>query len=250
MLLNLLNWVFILVVAGAVLVIALSNNCAHFHPMPTPQQLDDVDVNAVFNLVYELNIYTNIVIAIPGLMLLFSGFVVEGTIILLTALFSTMWHVTGEHVWSTLDWIFAALTGLITVMLLLRIAQVRGWPEFVAFWIVLPLMALIAWSGFDQSGSSTNYFRGRVSHALWHVLNGATLIILVVELLRAVPAVPSHRLRHAALNKDVRMWERWRGSRSVSLVFDLFKDLAAPRTHKKDGPPDTASGGDLGRESP
>lgn len=224
-LLTLLNWVFIVVVIVAVMWVALSNNCSQYHPIPTHEELEEVDTELVFDLLYELNIYTNLVIAIPGLMLLFMGFVVEGSILILASIFSIMWHVTGEQVWSVLDWIFAALAAFVMVTTLLRIAQVRGWPEYVAFWIVLPLMALLAWSGFDQTSDSTSYIKGRASHSLWHVLNGVTMIILALELLRCVPAVASDRLRRSAVNRDLRMWKRWGGSRSGSVTFDLFRDL-------------------------
>ena len=232
-LLTILNVVFIITLLVVVIAIVMSNDCASYHPLPTREQLDNVDIVSTFRAVYRLNIMTNLMYAIPGLMMMFAGYAVEGGLLVLTALFSTMWHVTGDYVWSVLDWIFAAFSAIAMVFSVLRIVQVRGWPAFGGAWIVLPLMGLLLWGGLGEVDNETSYINGRAAHMLWHVLTGAAMMMVAIELLKCTPALPNNALRASVLSKDMRMWKRWEryggGSRTVSLSFDLFKDLANNR---------------------
>jgi hypothetical protein len=232
-LLTVLNLVFIVALLAVVIAIVLSNNCTSYHPLPTREQLEKVDIVSTFRTVYRLNIMTNLMYVIPGLMIMFAGYVFEGGVLVLTALFSTMWHVTGDYQWRLLDWTFAALSAISMVLAVLRIVQVRGWPEFGGAWLILPLMGMLLWGGMDDLEDETSYINGRASHMLWHVLTGATMMMVAIELLKCTPALPNRALRASILSKDMRMWKRWEGygggSRTVSLGFDLFKDLANNR---------------------
>ena len=223
MLLHVLNAVFLLAILAVIILLIVNNGCGRFHPKPPGEA--EVDVPAVFAFVNELNVLTNIMIAVPGLMLLVLGFPLEGALVLLCAVMSILWHASGTRVFAVLDYICAALALFVMVCVFLRIVQVRGLPELSPFWLIIPIAAFLAFGGVRQH-DDTSYLQSRIAHALWHVLGGVVFLMIVQELLRAPSLLPSRDLRAAIRLTDARMRRRARRyPRSWSLVVGLFRDL-------------------------
>ena len=211
---------------------------------------NSMSVDHVLRHIHGLNILTNLLLAVPGLMLAVMGFPLEGCIVILTALFSCLWHASGWKIFGMCDQILASLT-LVTMMLIfLRICQTRGYPEFTCFFLVLPAVGMLMFSTGDSahianSGSTapneeTCFVAGRMSHSLWHVLSAATFFVLALELLRTPDLLPNRPLASAVQTRDYQMklrtW-RTRGCKglgpSSTVIGGLLQDLCGSKSTPK-----------------
>lgn len=225
MLLTALNAVFIITILVAVVIFAMLNRCSKFSPIPTAGELDGVSVQKTAEFVNTLNIISNIIIVIAGLVVLTLGFPLEGGIFLLTAVFSMMWHASGEIFWSVLDHIFAGLSFIVVTLMYFRIVQVAGWPLLSPFYLALPVLGLIAFSAIKHK-SPEDYLNDRISHVSWHVLSGTAFLIVALEYARVPSLVPNRALRKELFQRQRCLWTRPLRSRPRwSAVVGLFQDL-------------------------
>lgn len=235
-----LNAVLLVGLTGAIVWTAVKQAC---YNQPHGQYGNhSVNVDHVLRHIHGLNVLTNLLLAVPGLMLAVMGFPLEGCIVILTALFSCLWHASGWQIFGVCDQFFASLT-LVTMMLIfLRICQARGYPEFTCFFLVLPAVGLLMFSTGDSAhiandgsvvrNDETCFVAGRMSHSLWHVLSAATFFVLALELLRTPDLLPNRPLASAVQTRDYQMklrtW-RTRGNKGLgpsSTVFGgLLQDL-------------------------
>lgn len=209
-----------------------------------------VDVEHVLRQINGLNVLTNLLVAVPGIMLLLMGLPLEGGMLLLCTGMSCMWHASGWKSVGVLDQIVASFTCFTALLIFFRICQVRGYPEFTAFYLTLPaagVLMLLAGSadfvtndGSCKPSGSTMYITNRISHSLWHVISGALFFILTIELLRTPDLLPNRRLAGTVHTRDAKMRMRtWRTRGDFSkgpsatiiggLLADIFTD--ARETH-------------------
>jgi hypothetical protein len=225
MLLTVLNSVFIVTILVAVMILTMFNRCSKYSPIPTEEELVNTSVLATAEYVNALNIISNIVIVIAGLAVLTLGFPLEGCIYLLTAVFSMLWHASGETHWGVLDHIFASLSFIVVTLMYFRIVQVAGWPLLSPFYLSLPILGALAFGSIQQNTTS-DYLRDRVSHVSWHVLSGAAFLIVALEYARVPSLVPNRAVRTELFQRQRRLWTRkYRPEPYWSAVVGLFRDL-------------------------
>jgi hypothetical protein len=187
---------------------------------------------------------TNLLIAVPGLLLIVMGFPFEGIVVTLCAATSCIWHATGWNGMAIADDLFAVLSFLALLMSFLRVVQVRGWPEFSAFYLTIPFAGLLAFAGSGVLASKnvspeTAFITDRIAHTLWHVLVASTFFLILSEIQRVPGLLPNRALREAIRARDEKMRRRlWRihgenGSPYISLAYGLVRDLVAGPTKLK-----------------
>lgn len=237
MLAALLNTLAILVLSGLAIWFVAIKGCSSVPHRPlTREEYAGVDVNELLAFVDTLNVITNLLIAIPGIMLLVMGFPLEGGIVLLCGVFSCLWHAIGLRGFAIADVLFAILSFATMCLGYCRIAQLRGWPEFTAFYMAVPFAGMMAFVGGNafvgkDVNSHTRFLTDRIAHSLWHVLVAACFYLVVMELQRVPELLPNRLLRETIRVRDEKMrrnvWEREgaHGSPSKSLVYGVFRDL-------------------------
>jgi hypothetical protein len=248
------NVVVLILLAGGLVWLVAEQGCHHQVPPVTSEtQQQQVDVRHVLRHIDGLNVITNLLIAVPGVMFLVMGFVLEGSLVLLCSLASCLWHGTGSWAYGVLDQVMASLTAITMLLVFLRICQSRGYPEFSAFYLILPAAAVLMYAAGDarfiantidegedrRPSPATAYVEQRVAHALWHVLVGAVFMVLAVELLRTPDLLPNRRLASTSHARDSSMRARtWRARGSVgkgpnpTILGGLLADLVR-RTKKE-----------------
>jgi len=232
-----LNAIVLIVVGIGLVALVVVNSCSFFPPLPKEQTLEEANGAEVYRFVYALNIVTNVLFAVPGVMLMIMGFPFEGAIYILTAVFSALWHITGSRAMSALDITFSACALLVTVALFLRVVQVRGLPEMWAFYLALPIMAVIMFKAV-RGEHVDDWISNRMAHVLWHVLTAALFILVTVELLKTPCLIRNKGLRDAIVLRDQAMWVRAAernscAKPSVSIIYGLFKDLGETMKRRK-----------------
>ena len=237
MLAALLSTLAILVLSGLAIWFVAIKGCSSVPHRPlTREEYAGVDVNELLAFVDTLNVITNLLIAIPGIMLLVMGFPLEGGIVLLCGVFSCLWHATGLRGFAIADGLLAVLSFATMCLGYCRIAQLRGWPEFTAFYMAVPFAGMMAFVGSNafvgkDVNSHTRFLTDRIAHSLWHVLVAASFYLVVMELQRVPELLPNRLLRETIRVRDEKMrrnlWEREgaHGSPSRSLVYGVFRDL-------------------------
>ncbi len=201
------------------------------HPA-TPGAADGLDPSELLDFIDSLNVLTNVLIAIPGVMFAVMGFAFEGSLLVLTAIFSCLWHASGWKLFEVADTALACATFAAMLTGFLRVCQVRGFPEFGAFYVALPVGALIFFGANTSpcQEKGTSYAKDRISHVVWHVMAAVCFVVVAIEVLRTPDLLPNRRLAAAVefRNADMRARsERSRGGSSPnrSLVIGLVEDL-------------------------
>jgi hypothetical protein len=218
-----LNVVALVTICALVVWLSTSQGC---HTVPSrpndAESAAEVDLEHVLRQINGLNVMSNLLIAVPGIILLIMGLPLEGGLVMVCAFFSTLWHATGWRSFAIVDKIFAILTLCSMVLVFLRICQVRGYPELSAFYLILPAACALMYLGGDAAciandgslrpaNAQTLFLTGRISHAIWHVLVGAVFMVLVIELLRTPDLIPNRLLANTVRARDAQMHLRtWR----------------------------------------
>jgi hypothetical protein len=221
--------IVLLIVILVVVYVAVTKSCSHVSPIP-PAGLADADIEKVADFINSLNIITNLLIAVPGIMLLVMGFPVEGGLVVLCSIFSCLWHATGYRSFAVLDTVFAVLAMLAVALAFLRVMQVRGYPEFTAFYLTLPLAALLFFvvGGHSHTAKeSTLFITDRISHIIWHTLVAASFFLVALEVSRVPSLLPNRRLADAIRVKNLRMQSHDHPNRQpwASLGIGFFASL-------------------------
>lgn len=245
MVMRIFNSVALFALGILLVCLVASQGCHKVHTHPAECDVNErVDVEQLLRHVNGLNVLTNVLIAVPGIMLLVLGLPLEGTIVLMCTMFSCLWHASGWRTFGVVDQIFASLTAITMLLIFLRICQVRGYPEFTAFYLVLPLVGLMMFAAGDspfitndgspRPNAPTAVAFRLVSHTLWHVLSAALFMVLVAELLRTPYLLPNRRLANTVSARDAQMRLRtWRARGklgrgfNMTIVGGLFADLFA-----------------------
>jgi hypothetical protein len=161
-------------------------------------------------IIYDLNVVTNVLIAIPCVMLFIMGFFVPSFILFMCVIFSCLWHATNHSVFRILDVVFAVLAGLCMCLGFLNISLVRGIPEMTSILILFPPMCLIIYR--YKTLKETMLLSDRVSktedriyHIVWHILVAFTFIVVCMELQRCHKAIPNRLMADTIHAKDILM---------------------------------------------
>jgi len=224
---------------GIVCVVA-TQGCATLPPRPTTEQSQEtVDIEYILRYVNGLNVLTNVLIAVPGIMLLIMGFPFEGLIVLLCAVFSCLWHGSGWDVFGIFDVVFASLAMIVLLAIFLRICQFRGAPEFWSFYLVLPVIGILcfacagdSWISGDteKCNDATVFIAHRTVHIIWHVLTAACFFVMVIELMKVPHLMPNQRLSDTIITRNMRAsYRNWKTRGSLapnpSIIAGIFADL-------------------------
>ena len=239
-----INAALLIAFAIAIVCVVATQGCATLPPRPTTEHAkESVDIEFIVRYVNGLNVLTNVLIAVPGLMLLIMGFTFEGLIVILCAVFSCLWHGSGWYAFGIIDVIFASLSMLVLLTIFLRICQIRGAPEFWAFYLILPVIGVMCFAcvgdnwvvggGTEQieCNDATSFITHRTAHVIWHVLTAACFFVLVIELMRVPNILPNQRLADTITTRNIRAQYRVLKSKTgrpnVSIVAGLIADLLA-----------------------
>jgi hypothetical protein len=232
-----LNALAIIVLFCLTIWLVVHKGCNSVPPRPlTVGEQAGVDVSTLLEFVDALNVVTNLLIVVPGLMMAVMGFPIEGGVVLLCGVFSCLWHATGIRGFAVADGLLATLAFITMFLGYCRIVQLRGWPEFTAFYVAVPLAGMLAFVGGNafvgkDVSDHTRFITDRMAHSLWHVLVAASFYLVVMELQRVPGLIPNRPLREAIRARDEKMrrslWkqEGAHGSPPASLVYGLFRDL-------------------------
>lgn len=232
-----LNVIVLLLIFAFILYLVIVKGCSSLPPRPlTAEEQAKIDNTTVLGAINAMNVMTNILIAAPAIALMSMGFIADGTVTLLCAAFSILWHASGWTVFGILDEIFAVLAFIIVTLAFLRIVQVRGLPEISGFYMILPVFALASYAGSGAlipkgSTTETRFVIDRMVHGMWHVSIGAMFFLVIAELQRTPALFPNTALRDTIRARDERMrdrmtrFERGRRAPAWSLAFGLFRDL-------------------------
>ncbi len=231
-----LNAAFILSLLLAAVVLAVWNTCASYPPRVTQETIDSIDRASTVRFVNSLNIVSNLVLVVGGLVVLTIGFPLEAAVFLLAGVFSMLWHASGQTLWKVMDYIFSILSLFVLACLYLRIVQVASWPLLSALYLFLPLLGVVAYGAvLGGESDSTDFLNGRIAHVCWHLLGGAAIILIALEYLRVPCLVRNPWLRRALLAREARMWAYARKTGYCdteppwSSTVGFFQDIAAKK---------------------
>ena len=152
--------------------------------------------------ILKLNVTSNVLLVVPAVLLFIMGFMVEGGIIAMCAVFSSYYHAIGSKVLDVIDKVFACLTAMILTFVVLRNWQIRGAPTFLSLFLFVPLLGIVCYAYMNakqlhrhHQHTYSTYLFDRVLHAMWHIIVSFSLSIAILELQLAPSIIPNLHMR-------------------------------------------------------
>lgn len=158
----------------------------------------------------SLNIITNLLFALSGIIFMIAGYPVEAMILFLLTMASTFWHGVATSAWRIADHVFCLVAAVIFLGVFFRIVCINGWPLLSILYIALILGGAYCFSVHSL-------------HIFWHVLVSMFVFALGIEIMYSPGLIPNKALRDWILRNLRRRIKSVRDQDQTVMIADLFR---------------------------
>ena len=173
-----------------------------------------------------MNTITNMYLFLPGILCCLLGFYIEGIILLVGAVASTIYHIVETDAWRIIDVVFGILYLIIMVLFFVRLFMLQ--PRNPMIWFILflslPAFALF-WIGlWSPDHDATEEIQARLYHSIWHIGAASAGVLLISQFFSFPAHISNKNFKQYVLKTQANYRTRSAGGPSLlrSTLMDLF----------------------------
>ena len=180
--------------------------------------IDEVTTPGCTAMAYEtdspgmlyLNILTNLLFAVAGIIFMVAGYPVEASALFLLTLASTFWHGTHISAWRVCDHVMCLINAMIFLGVFFRLVCINGWPILSVLYIGLILAGAVCFSIHDL-------------HPFWHILVSMFVFALGIETIYTPGLIANKKLRETMTDALRKRLICPSSSAHTVMLADLFR---------------------------
>ena len=178
-----------------------------------------------------MNTIGNIFLFIPGLLAFIMGYYVEGSLMIIAAIISTIYHIIETPAWRAADSLSGKIYSAISFIFLIQLARVQWGNPVIILSALLAIGGLLIFAIYapgakkEKSGTDLVYIENRLIHSLWHIIGVMSILLILTQMLSVPSQIPNKGLREYVIRKQLNYKTTLPVKIGPSVTIDMFKQV-------------------------